>query len=394
MPFFRKILVMVVCACLFSLAPSALRAQDRFTDGNSFANAIENFVVGALEQSGQSQMSFDLAGDQLYTVEVIIMDEGPALILMRGGETGAFPPEEGDGDFARFRRFLDTFRDYMFIAIPPFERQIEAGRIISELPGGPLDEVFSQVALGRTLDHRLFVDLATQRAAEAAASGATAVTDRVAAIMRYTRFHYKGTEGNVIGLTMGALRQTENVRYGLLVPYDRIDFDDSAEDADSFSVAPYVQVILLDEPVMIAVGPYLYYNYTFINDTPDFSMWGGGLAGSVEAEFDPMWVRVGISGEYFDANVNHSVNNVVRLRGGGMVGFPLFSENLEGRLFALGTLADEEFLGGDDEYASAGGEVIVTAGEAFAVTLGYLRSVGHEHLSSFTAYLGGVFLLK
>jgi hypothetical protein len=84
----------------------------------------------------------------------------------------------------------------------------------------------------------------------------------------------------------------------------------------------------------------------------------------------------------------------VRLRVGGTLGFPIIKDRLEGRLFCLGTQADEPFLDGDDEYLSAGGELAARIGEAFSLTVGYLTSVGHEHLSSHTGYVGALFHLR
>ena len=260
-----------------------------------------------------------------------------------------------------------------------------------------MEDVFTRITLGQRASNRIFADLAPARreaaTGEETSEDAGALVREIAAVLRYTRFDYNNAQGNIYGLTMGTTREEESFRYGIFIPYDHVDFDNTRRDADSLSITPFFQWIPIREPVTVYVGPYLFFNYTVMNHAPDFIIAGAAMSGSVEKRFEHLWLRIGAAGEYLQTDIDHSSDHVFRFRYGGSVGFPILGERVEGRVYAVGTLTDVEFLGGDDDFGSVGCELSARISEAFAINGGLLTSIEHEDLESYTAYLAAVFLL-
>ena len=382
----QRAFVAMLTLLVLTMVTSAANAQSGYDDVGSMVNDIRQFSLEAFNGHNNANSDYFVEGESSRYFIEIVADEGGSRILFylqEGSDQGELV---GFDDLESFYDFLDR---RLLGLLPGGENlQTITGSTIVDAPGGPLDEIFSQITLGTGVFRRPFASLIDSQVEEGGA------LDLMAATVKYSRFHYKGVEGNVYGIAMGAIRETKHWRYGILFPYDRIDYDGTSQDADSFSASPFIQYVIRREKYKILLGPYLYGNYTFLHDADNFGMWGVGVSGAVERHFDPIWVRLGVAGEYINSDIDHSVDSVVRGRLGGTIGFPIIPEKLEGRLFAIGTLADEGFLGGDKEYATAGGEISAQIGDAFAMTAGYLGSIGHESLSSHTGYLGALFALR
>lgn len=207
--------------------------------------------------------------------------------------------------------------------------------------------------------------------------------------LKYARFDVQGSQGNIYGATFGWERETQKSRYGIVVPYDRIDFDSSALDGDMITLNPYYHYILTRDPVTISVGPYAIFNYQWYADSDNTSIWGGGLFGSMDYWFnDHWWVRLTSQVEYLDADIDFNSSNAMRFRYGVATG-AWITERLGGRIFYLGTISDEEFFGGDDKFGIVGAEISGAVTDAFSLSLGYAHDLNYDQVEVHTLYLGG-----
>ncbi|MBN1516541.1 hypothetical protein JXA32_08220 [Candidatus Sumerlaeota bacterium] len=272
--------------------------------------------------------------------------------------------------------------------------QVVTSTALTDAPAGPMDSVFSELGLGGGLAGRLNVRM-DDGSAHTGTEGAIGATNAAAiAAARYTRFDAHGVDGNIYGITLGYERETDNSRYGIIIPYDRIDYDGTAADADSFTFVPYYQYIPMRDPVKVATGPYLIYNYTFIHDMDNASFRGVGVNASVEKFFNAFWVRGAVAGEFLDSDVNRVEDDCVfRLRTGGIIGVPL-SDKTEVRGYVMHTLADAPFLGGDDNFFTLGTELSQQLSDGFSLAIGFLTPAGHRHLTSYTGYIGGTMAIR
>ncbi|MBN1516942.1 hypothetical protein JXA32_10285 [Candidatus Sumerlaeota bacterium] len=366
---------------LLFLAQGSGHAQIYVSNDTEFVNEITQFTLVSLSLGLSGSEEFIYNGVS-YVVEVfpdgtIEMSQGGTIIY-------------SGYDFGEFESYLFGYLVVVSedgtIIILPEEIDIstivqqKTSQVVTEVPGGPMDEVFSQIVLGRSVGGRLAIDVDKQGAGVAMTEGS--------AMLRYTRFQSGGAEGNIFGLTFGWEKETDRWRYGVVVPYDHIDYDSTVRDGDSFTISPYLQYIALREPVRITAGPYLIFNYTFINNNDDFDMHGAGLSASMEKYFNRMYLRYGSSVEYVDTNVDLPTNSVVRWRNGITLGATI-TDSIESRLYFMNTISDEGLLGGDDNYSSLGAEVAARVSDAFAMTLGLQTSIGHADTTVYSVYFGG-----
>lgn len=368
------------CVLMVQFAPA--QSDDRA----DFVNGVIDFTGFALNTgSAQSRaFSFD---DRTFDVSVgsdgfITFSENGQVLY------------QGD-DFGEFQSYL--FDLNLDVSTPPSGRRPPAsgdpgesvkrivGRVLTETPGGPIDDVFARVTLGKNLVGRTFVDLQEE---EGALSEALAV-------VRYTRFRLNALEGNTYGVTLGAEHQVGQVRLGLMIPYDHIQFEGADFDVDALTFAPYVQYVLLQDPVSIETGPYLIYSRSFIQNNEDLNMWGAGWSASAEKYWPAnIWTRVGAAAEYLETDVDLGDSSVVRGRFGGGVGAPIIPKRLKAEVFAYETLQSTEFLLGDKDYTNLGGEMRLIINNAFSVNVGYVTSIEHDDNESHSVYLGGLLLIR
>ena len=364
---------------IFTLS-SNLFAQFATDDSTELVNELTDFVVLTLNTGSAGNQTYIFRGD-LIRVNV----DNNGLIQLFQNDTLLIQTNDlGEFISSAFQFLGDLPGELIELLEEPDPVEQLVVTTLTDSPGGPIDEVFSQITLGRGLFGRAFIDLDDEAEDE----------DEIAAVVRYTRFSNRGVGGNAFGITLGWERELEKLRYGVIVPYDRIDFDDFAEDADSFTFTPYLQYVFMRDPVTIAVGPYAFYNYTFINDVDSPNLWGVGVSGSIEKYFKYFWVRGGTALEYISTDVNATNPEVTRFRYGAVTGLPIIPNKLDGKIFVIHTLTNKPFLDGDNNFASVGGEVSVKLSDAFAMSLGYIRSVAHERIDGDSFYLGGVFILR
>lgn len=235
----------------------------------------------------------------------------------------------------------------------------------------------------------------SQKAAEAA-QAVTKMPQTVAATVRYEKadFEESDNNGDIYGFNLGYAVDVDNMTFGVMIPYDHLDFD--LFDADRVGAILYGQYSQdINEQTTMALTVNTNYMYTDLDidnfGSEDVNTFGGGISGSFTYDGDMFVPSFGVSYQYNqdDTDVKDDDQHLIKV--GTNMGFRV-KENMVFNCFGVWNIdvTDYDNEPDDDDYFEVGLELNAYLSETWSLSGGYKKVISLDDFDSDQVYLGAV----
>jgi len=233
----------------------------------------------------------------------------------------------------------------------------------------------------------------SQKAAEAA-HAVTRMPQTVAANMRYEKVDFEefDNDGDIYGLNLGYAVDVDKMTFGVMIPYDHLDFD--FFDGDRVGAIIYGQYNQdFNEQLSMALIVNANYMYTDLDidklGSEHVNTYGGGISSSITYDGDVFVPSFGVSYQYNndDSGVDDDYQHL--LKAGTNLGFRI-KDNMVVNCFGVWNIdvTDYDNDPDDDDYFEIGLELNACISGTWALSGGYKKVVGLDDFDSDQVYLG------
>lgn len=235
---------------------------------------------------------------------------------------------------------------------------------------------------------------------KAARSKVVGIPRNLGATLRYENvdFDAHGSDegADIYGATLSFMNQTDDFSYGLLVPYDYMDFNDSniddVQQLGGILFGKYKKMLADNAYELAFVANVDYYFATVSFDhghDDDINSVGGGVGMSFRVnKWDQFVPSFGVSYQYQNDDTDINDHHMVRT-GTNLAFFP--SENMVVNAYGVWVADLTDYDQGDnDNYWDLGLEVGYNLTDTWTVSLGYKKVVDLEDFDSDQVYLGTI----
>lgn len=203
-------------------------------------------------------------------------------------------------------------------------------------------------------------------------------------------------EGNVYNFSIGIAQDYDNYTIGVIIPYDRLDFD--TFDANRIGLIPFAQYRHdLSDVLKATLSTNLNYTYNDFSfdggNDEEINTYGGGLSAALHFVQESYEAGCGLSWQYNEDDVDLKDNHQHLIKLGSNVGVHVTEEQVI-NLFGLWNkdITDYEEDYGDDNYFDLGVEYRADFSNTWTINLGYKKSVALEDYDSDMTYIGSTWL--
>ncbi len=202
-------------------------------------------------------------------------------------------------------------------------------------------------------------------------------------------------EADIYGMTAGLSMDKDRLSYGILLPYDYMDFDSPAlKSVNQTGPMLFVRykMPIADERYTLGLSGnvnYLYTNYDFKEGNDDINTFGSGIGASFTVNtWKGIVPSIAALYQYADDDTDVGDYNMIKL-GGNVALLP--NDNTAVNLFAYWTndLTDYRQVDGE-EFWDIGIEVSYLVTQTFDLTFGYKRVASFDNVNDDQFYLGTV----
>ncbi|MFO7760521.1 MAG: hypothetical protein ACQES8_04765 [Thermodesulfobacteriota bacterium] len=214
------------------------------------------------------------------------------------------------------------------------------------------------------------------------------------AALRYQNIDPEGSDdGDLYGANLAMMWDNNALTYGVMVPYDNIDFDNF--DANRIGLVGFGQFRQqIQQNLGLTYTGYLNYNNTNVSigsSDDDINNYGGGLAASLNMDLDTYTLGASLAYQYNkdDSNTDDDDQHLLKT---GIKGGYRFGQNTAVALFGIWTcdVTDYEDDPDDDDYFEIGAEVSASLSDTWTLNFGAKDLVDKNDLNIQEVYLGSI----
>lgn len=203
-------------------------------------------------------------------------------------------------------------------------------------------------------------------------------------------------EGNVYNFSAGFAMDSDNVTVGVIIPYDRLDFD--SFDGNRIGVIPYAQYHLdVTDALRADLSAnlnFMYSDYQFDSGgDEDINTYGGGLSAGLRYVQENYEAGCGVSWQYNEDNVDLDDDHQDLIKLGANFGVHV-TENQVVNVFGVWNKDVTNYHAdfGDDDYFDLGVEYRADFSGTWTMNLGYKKIVDLDDYDSDMIYIGSSWL--
>jgi len=203
-------------------------------------------------------------------------------------------------------------------------------------------------------------------------------------------------DGNVYTFSAGFALDSDNVTVGVIIPYDRLDFD--SFHGNRIGAIPYAQYHLdVTEALKATLGANLNYMYSDFElagaGDAEIRTYGGGLSAGLRYVQESYEAGCGVSWQYNEDDVDVDDDHQDLIKVGANVGMHVTQEQVV-NLFGVWNkdVTDYHADFGDDDYFDLGVEYRADFSNSWTVNVGYKKIVDLEDYDSDQIYIGSSWL--
>ena len=224
----------------------------------------------------------------------------------------------------------------------------------------------------------------------------TKMPQTVAATVRYEKADFEkfDNDGDIYGLNLGYAVDIDNMTFGVLIPYDHLDFD--FFDGDRLGAILYGQYHHdLNDQTSMAVTVNANYMYTDLDidnfGSEDVNTYGGGISGSFTYDGDVFVPSFGISYQYNKDDSDVKDDDQHLIKAGTNLGFRV-KDNMVFNCFGVWNIDVTSYDNDpdDDDYFEVGLELNAYLSETWSLSGGYKKVIDLDDFDSDQVYLGAV----
>ncbi len=229
---------------------------------------------------------------------------------------------------------------------------------------------------------------------EAAARQALQLPQSFGAALRYQNIDPKYAEdGDLYGGSLAMMWDTEALTYGVMVPYDNLDFNNL--DANRIGVVGFGQFRQeIQQSLGMTYTGYLNYNNTNVSvgsKDDDINNYGGGLAAALTMDRESYVLGASLAYQYNtdDSNVRDDEQHLLKT---GLKTGLRFGEMTALSLYGIWTLdfTDYDIDPEDDDYFEVGAELTASLSDTWGLTFGAKDLIGLDYINVQEVYLGSI----
>ena len=205
-------------------------------------------------------------------------------------------------------------------------------------------------------------------------------------------FENANLNGDIYGVNLGVAFDNDQLTYGLMLPYDYIDFD--SFDGHRVGLIGFTQYSLpLNQTLSASFTGHINYCYTDLDfdfvDADEVNLFGGGLGAAITYDNDIFIFSAGTSYLYNtdDSDADDDEQHLIKT---GINAGVRNGDNGVINLFAVwnADVTDYDNDPADDDYYEVGCEGSLTLTDTFGLSLGYKKVLELEDFDADEIYLG------
>ena len=203
-----------------------------------------------------------------------------------------------------------------------------------------------------------------------------------------------GEDGNIYGLNLGYATDIDDYTFGVMVPYDRMNFDSfDADRIGAILFGQYHRSISDDLNMSVTTNlNYMYTAYEYDSGTDDeVNTVGIGLSTSLNYIQENYELGGGVSWQYNQDDVDVADDEQHLLKLGGNCGFHINQQSVVNLSVTWNyDVTDYTNDYGDDNYFELGTEYQADFTDTWALNIGYRKVVALKNYESDLVYLGSI----